>query len=101
VVDNTDGALKLNMFARVTIPTSGERETLVVPVDAVQQIDGQSVVFVRQSPTRFARRDIQTGETAGQLVEVVSGLESGVEIVSAGSFHLKTALLQERIGDEH
>jgi cobalt-zinc-cadmium efflux system membrane fusion protein len=100
VVDNRDGALKLDMFARVTIPTGDGREALAVPVEAVQQIDGQAVVFERRSPTQFVRRDVITGATIGQVVEIVSGLEPGIDVVSAGSFYLKTALLRERIGDE-
>jgi cobalt-zinc-cadmium efflux system membrane fusion protein len=101
VVDNADGALKLDMFARVTIPVGDVREALAVPMDAVQQIDGQTVVFERQSDTRFVRRNVQTGIAAGADVEIVSGVEPGVEVVSSGSFYLKTALLRERIGDEH
>jgi multidrug efflux pump subunit AcrA (membrane-fusion protein) len=34
-------------------------------------------------------------------VEVVSGLQPGDEVVAAGSFYLKTALLRERIGHGH
>ena len=39
--------------------------------------------------------------TAGDLIEIRSGLTAGDAVVGAGSFHLKTALLRERIGDEH
>jgi cobalt-zinc-cadmium efflux system membrane fusion protein len=101
VVDNAEGLLKLGMFVRVVIPTGDQRETVVVPAEAIQQIDGQSVVFVRLSPTQFRRRDVETGATAGSLIEIGSGLEPGTEIASAGSFHLKTAVLQDRIGDDH
>lgn len=99
VVDNADGALKLDMFVRVTIPTGTTREAIVVPADAVQQVDGQPVVFVRQSPTTFERRDVRTGPTAGDLIEIVSGLDPGVDVVGTGSFYLKTALLRERVGE--
>jgi multidrug efflux pump subunit AcrA (membrane-fusion protein) len=58
-------------------------------------------VFVRQSATRFERRIVQTGTTAGDLVELASGVKAGEMVVGAGSFYLKTALLRERIGDEH
>ena len=34
------------------------RSTTSVPVDAIQQRYGQSIVFVRQSPTRFERRNV-------------------------------------------
>jgi cobalt-zinc-cadmium efflux system membrane fusion protein len=101
VVENRDGALKLDMFAKVTLASADERDALVVPSDAIQQVDSQAVVFVQQAPTRFERRDVQVGLRSGNLVEIVSGLTDGQTIVSKGSFYLKTALLRERIGDEH
>lgn len=101
VVDNRDGALKLDMFATVLLGTTEERQALAVPADAVQQVDNQPVVFIRQSDTRFERRDVQVGRRSGQLVEILSGLEDGQMVVGKGSFYLKTALLRERIGDEH
>ena len=101
VVTNRDKALKLGMFTRVSIPTNEKVSTLVAPVDAVQQIDGQSVVFVRTGPATFERRDVTLGLTADGQVEVIGGLKPGETIVSTGSFYLKTALLHERIGHSH
>jgi cobalt-zinc-cadmium efflux system membrane fusion protein len=101
VVANPGAALKLDMFARVSVPTADNREALLVPVAAVQTIDNQSVVFVKTGETRFERRTVELGASAGNLVEIRSGLERGDTVVGDGSFHLKTALLRERIGDEH
>ncbi|MEO8682529.1 MAG: efflux RND transporter periplasmic adaptor subunit [Vicinamibacterales bacterium] len=100
VVANPDGALKLDMFVKVAIPTNDRRSAVVVPVAAVQTVDQQRIVFVRQSATRFERRIVQIGKTAGDLVEVTSGVKAGEVVVGAGSFYLKTALLRERIGGE-
>ena len=99
VVDNPDGALKLEMFARVTIPTRERRTGLVVPQVAVQRIEDQPVVFVRQSDTRFDRRNVRLGTAARDVVEVVDGLKQGEHVVAAGSFYMKTALLRERIAE--
>ena len=101
VVANPDDALKLGMFARVTIPTNETISALAVPIDAIQRIDDQPVVFVRTGATTFERRDVALGVTAGGQVEVVAGLAPGESIVAAGSFYLKTALLHERIGHAH
>ena len=101
VVSNPDGALKLDMFAKVAVATTDSRDAIVIPATAVQQIDGQSVVFIQQTPERFVRRDIELGVSAGDVVEVTSGLQGGEVIAGAGSFYLKTAALQDRIGDEH
>lgn len=101
VVANPGAALKLDMFARVAVPTADARDALVVPVAAVQTIDNQPVVFVKTGDTRFERRIVELGATAGEFVELRSGVAVGDAVVGAGSFHLKTALLRERIGDEH
>ncbi len=101
IVDNRDGALKLDMFARINIPTIDERNTLVVPMDAVQHVDNQPVIFVQESSTRFQRRNVTLGVSASNVVEVLTGIENDDVIVTVGSFYLKTALLRERIGDEH
>jgi cobalt-zinc-cadmium efflux system membrane fusion protein len=101
VVENRDGALKLDMFAKVLLGTTEEGQALAVPADAVQQVDNQPVVFVRQSETRFERRNVQVGRRSGELVEILGGLDDGQMVVGKGSFYLKTALLRERIGDEH
>ena len=101
VVANPDAALKIGMFARVTIPSNDSISALAVPIDAVQHIDGQSVVFVQTGPTIFERRDVSLGATADGVVEVREGLVAGESIVSTGSFYLKTAVLHERIGHSH
>lgn len=101
VVDNQDGALKLDMFAKVALGTGDQRQALAVPADAVQEVDNASVVFVRLGPTRFERRTVQDGRRVGNVVEILGGLEAGQQVVGKGSFYLKTALLRERIGDEH
>ena len=101
VVSNPDGALKLDMFAKVAVATTDSRDAIVIPAAAVQQIDGKSVVFVQQTLERFVRRDVELGVSAGDVVEVTAGLQGGEVIAGAGSFYLKTAALQDRIGDEH
>lgn len=101
VMTNPGTLLKLDMFAQVTIPTAEQRDVLAVPVDAVQTIDNQSVVFVQQAPNRFLRKNVELGATAGDLIEVRSGLAPGEMVVGIGSFHLKSALLSDLVGDEH
>ena len=100
IVANPDSALKLDMFARVRMPTSENRQAVIVPAAAIQAVDGQSVVFVPKDDTHFARQNVEVGTTAGEFVELRSGLAGGERVVAAGSFYLKTALLRERIGGE-
>jgi membrane fusion protein, heavy metal efflux system len=103
VVSNPQGMLKLDMFARLSIPTNERQTASVVPAEAVQRIDDKPVVFVQRpaTPTRFERRDVTLGPTVGALTAVANGVKPGERVAAAGSFYLKTALLRERIGDEH
>lgn len=101
VVENKDGALKLDMFAKVMLGTREDGQALAVPADAVQQVEGQAVVFTQESATRFVRHVVQIGRRSGDLVEILSGVDEGQRVVGKGSFYLKTALLRELIGDEH
>ena len=101
VVENRDGALKLDMFAKVALGTNETRQALTVPTEAVQQVENQPVVFVQQNATRFERLRVEIGRRSGDVVEVTQGLTPGQKVVGKGSFYLKTALLREQIGDEH
>lgn len=101
VVDNKDGALKLDMFAKIVLGTAEERQALTVPADALQQVDNQALVFIRKSETQFERKFVQVGRRSGDRVEILKGVVDGDMVVGKGSFYLKTALLRERIGDSH
>ena len=101
VVQNPDAALKIGMFASVTIPTTDKISSLAAPIGAVQHIDGQSVVFERTSANTFARRDVVLGSVAAGMVALMGDIEAGHEIVSDGSFYLKTESLLGRIGHSH
>ncbi|HJZ11434.1 MAG TPA: efflux RND transporter periplasmic adaptor subunit, partial [Acidobacteriota bacterium] len=99
---NPDRRLKLEMFVDVIVPTSEVRMVLLIPHDAVQEIDHKPVVFVKKDESRFEKRNVQTGEKTDQGIEVISGLKEGEIVVAEGSFSLKSEFLKAEIGsDEH
>ncbi len=69
---------------------------LAIPQEAVQQVEGKSVVFVpvKGEANTFAPRAVILGAAVGDMLPVVSGLAAGDEFVSAGSFILKAELLK-------
>lgn len=99
-VPNPDWALKLGMFASVEIRVGKGRSTPAVPAAALQTIEGESVVFVRESPTLFRTRFVRTGEEGDGWVEILDGLSEGDEIVGEGSFQIKAALLRGSLAEE-
>ena len=101
VVPNPEGRLKLEMFADVRIPVEEGKEALTVPLAAIQDAAGENVVFVKTGDDRFEKRIVEIGERGEEWAEVLRGLNGGETVVAKGSFHLKSILLREQIGDEH
>ncbi|WP_295173209.1 efflux RND transporter periplasmic adaptor subunit [uncultured Brevundimonas sp.] len=65
--------------------------TPVVPLDAVQTIDGAASVFV-QEDGGFRARPVVTGRTSDGRIEIVSGLTGTERIAGVGAFLLKAEL---------
>ncbi|MGH2571231.1 MAG: efflux RND transporter periplasmic adaptor subunit, partial [bacterium] len=97
-VENPGGALKANMFAQASIAVRDGRTAVVVPVDAVQWEGCCNIVFVKRSDVLYEPRKVQLGVATGTAYEVLDGLRAGEEIVTQGSFLLKTEILKGSIG---
>lgn len=91
-VANADRRLKPQMFATVRLGAAAPRQVLVVPTEAVQQMDGESLVFVRSADGRYQRRAVAIGAETDGLVEITRGLADGEAVVRRGAFLLKSAL---------
>jgi cobalt-zinc-cadmium efflux system membrane fusion protein len=93
VADNAAGLLKPGMFVRVTLPGETRALALQVRQSAIQEHEGQSFVFVHAGGEAFERRNVTLGRRAGDLVEIVSGIAPGDQVVTGGGFALKSRLL--------
>ena len=93
---NPDGRLRPEMFAEVTLVTD-EQSVLTVPRTAVQQVGSRTVVFVVRKPRRFESRGVTLGQASSEYIQVVTGLTSGEEVVTQGSYALKSELLREQM----
>ena len=58
---NPVGRLKPEMYATVTLGEGEPRPVVLVPSEAVQDIDGKPVVFVEDGQGRYRRRDVTVG----------------------------------------
>lgn len=101
VVQNQARQLKLGMFASVQLQLAGSRSMAAVPGAALQQIEGEDVVFIESAPGRFEKRAVQTGREVDGWVTVEDGLEGQEVIVTEGSFALKSELMREQLGGGH
>ncbi len=96
---NPEDLLKLEMFATVAIPTPARRPALAIPANAVQNVDGSPVAFVKTDGGGFERRALRLGQRAGDWVEIVEGLRPGDTVVTEGSFLLKSEAGKGQLGD--
>jgi len=94
VLSNAGNQLRPEMLATAEIPAGPSRQTVLVPSDALQQLDGQDVVFVRTAPDRFTVRPVQVGETHNGDTPILQGVKGGEDVVVKGSFVLKSQLLK-------
>lgn len=90
-IDNKDGALKPEMFANVTIYSAGDHPALGVPKQALIYEGNQVRVWVAHEDKSIELRQIKTGLTNGDLVEVEGNLKPGERIVTKGSLFIDRA----------
>jgi cobalt-zinc-cadmium efflux system membrane fusion protein len=100
-VRNTGLMLKPNMYIDGVIENVvASRKVLAVPDEAVQTIDGEPVVFVRQEGNLFAMRPVQLGERVGDSRAILKGLAPNEVVVVNGAFTLKAELLKGTFGED-
>ena len=95
-VSNPEGRLRPEMFAEVTLVTD-EQSVLSVPRAAVQQVGSRTVAFVVRGPRRFESREVTLGQASSEYIQVVAGLTLGDEVVTQGSYALKSEYLREQM----
>ncbi|MBW0432207.1 efflux RND transporter periplasmic adaptor subunit [Leptospira yasudae] len=97
MVSNRNGKLKpgQSVTAKVkgmVVNTGEPRRT--IPLEAVHEIEGKSIVFLQNEDGSFEATEVITGDTVGDEVVIKAGLKEGAQIVSRGSFILKSEYLK-------
>ena len=85
--DNPDYTLRPDMFADVELAIKLP-PAITVAADAVLDMGQKQRVFVERGEGLFEPRAVQTGWRFGDRVQIVSGLEPGERVVTAGNFFL-------------
>jgi cobalt-zinc-cadmium efflux system membrane fusion protein len=88
------------MYAVAEIAAGGAAEALFVPQSALQDLNGQAVVFLDQGGGKYAVRPVRTGRIQGANVEVLEGLAAGERVVSRGGFVLKSQMFKSSLAEE-
>ena len=100
-LNNTRGTWKPGMFISGSVLTNYKTVNIAVPVNAVQILNSQKVIFV-SGEEGFTPQVVTLGMENSKLIEVIDGLHSGDKYVSKGAYTFKSEILKESFGgDEH
>ena len=97
---NANNRLRPEMLANAEFPIRKGKPVMLVPSDAVQQVNGVDVVFVRVAADRFTARPVRVGEAADGHTPILEGINSGDIIAVRGGFILKSQLLKSTLESE-
>ena len=98
-IRNPDNRLRPEMLASAEFATGTGIPAVLVPEEAIQQVNGQDVVFVRVASDRFKVQTVQAGENMRGKMRILQGLNPGEQVITYGSFIAKSQLLKSTIGD--
>jgi cobalt-zinc-cadmium efflux system membrane fusion protein len=88
---NPGGILKPEMFANFSLATGGGVSAVGVPDAAVIYEGDTARVWVARPNHLLELRQIQAGSTVNGVVEVLSGLKPGEQVVTSGSLFIDRA----------
>ena len=96
VVQNPDELLRPGMFVSVSVDLANKQEGIVVPVSAINSAPyGDSVYIVsnkNDGKKSVDQQFVKVGNKKGDFVQILSGLNEGVEVVTTGLFKLNPGI---------
>lgn len=98
VVPNTGGVLKSGMFGKAIVTFKGRGGNLSVPKGAIQRLEGNPYLFVREEQDLYALRRIVLGNKTDAGIDVIAGIRAGEQIVVGGTFTVMSEFLKSRLG---
>ena len=69
-----------------------ERDNVIsLPVESITEEQGVKFVYIRKDATCYEKKEVKTGCTDGDRVEITKGLKGGENVVTHGAINLKLA----------
>jgi RND family efflux transporter MFP subunit len=84
-----------SVFLHLLMDTTAPRP--VVPASAVVDDAGRPIVFVQRGGETFERRAVTLGARAGDLVQLVDGVQAGDRVVTRGAYLVRLASLSTSV----
>ncbi len=101
VIDNPEGHWRPGLFVSGKVSIAHIKADIVIPLSALQTVEGEVVVFVQHEDGDFEPQAVLSGRRDYQQVEILQGLKMGQTYVSENGFALKAQLQKGQFGDGH
>ena len=88
VLPNPKNEWKPGIFVKGQIHSETSSSAVVVPSEAVQNIEGEDVIFVPDGDG-FKPTDVAVGKSIKGKTEILAGIKAGDRYISKGAFELK------------
>lgn len=88
-VDNRAGRLRPGLFVRLSIEQAHVPDAVLMPRAALRGEGAEAAVYVVDADQRVALRRVAVGVRQGELVQVLSGVEPGTQVITLGPATLK------------
>jgi RND family efflux transporter MFP subunit len=109
-VPNSDGRLRVGMYATVSFTPVVATDAVVVPAQAVIRSGERDVVVIALGKGRFAPREVTLGAQSDGLIQVLDGLDGTERVVTSAQFlidsesNLRAAvekMIAAKLGHQH
>jgi len=101
-VKNKENLLKPHMYITGLIESQNtQKQVLTVPEEAVQNLEGEKIVFVLNPDQEFEVRHVKPGDKIGDQMIISEGLTEDDRVVLEGAFTLKSELNKAAFGHHH
>jgi len=97
-VNNQKNILRPGQFVKVALQTAAGDDVIAVQKSAVTLLHNEPVVFMLKD-NEFYPQLVEVGSVRNDWVEIFNGLKKEDQIVTQGTFLLKSLLLKSQIGD--
>ncbi|MEO5337017.1 MAG: efflux RND transporter periplasmic adaptor subunit [Magnetospirillum sp. WYHS-4] len=91
VAEGQADGLRIGLPVDVHLAVGSTRLRLAVPREAVAEVGGRPVVFIRVGPEAFVARPVGVGRVVGPIAEIEDGLSPGERVVVQGVQQLRAA----------
>lgn len=99
VIENTDNHWRSGMNIRADVVIHQREVPVAVKTEAIQRMEGNNVVFVREEDGAYRAQPVQLGGSDPKWTEIKSGLSAGQRYVARNSFVVKADI--GKAGAEH